>query len=81
MDEVAWGLGLSRGVRHEVPVDAVLQFATEGLAQERFEAVQPMRIIGQPEFADFREIVECGLGYMNCVIKSDHMGFTIHPQH
>lgn len=50
MDEVARGLGLARDVCHEISVDTVLHFATEGLVQQSFEALQAMRVVGQTEF-------------------------------
>lgn len=50
MDEVAWGLGLAGDVRLEIPVDAVLHFAVEGLLQQSLEALQAMRVVGQTEF-------------------------------
>lgn len=50
VDEVARGLGLARYVCLEISIDAVLHFATKGLVQQTFEALQTMRIVGQTEF-------------------------------
>lgn len=51
MDEVARRLSLTRDVRLEIPVDAVVHFAVEGFVQQRFEALQTVRVVGETEFA------------------------------
>lgn len=33
------------------------------------------------DLPDFRKIVEGGLGHMDGVVQSDHMGLTVDPQH
>lgn len=50
VDEVARGFGLAGYIGVEISVDAVLQFAVEGLVQQSFEILQTMRVVGQTEF-------------------------------
>lgn len=81
MNEVARGFGLTRDVRLEISIDAVLHFAVEGLVQQSFEAIQAVRVVGQTKFTDFRKVLQTGLRYVDGVVQRDHMGFTIDPQH
>lgn len=50
MDEVTGGRGLAGDVHLEVPVDTVLHFSAEGLAQEASEVLQAVRVVGKTEF-------------------------------
>jgi len=50
MDEVARRLALTWHVRLEISIDAVIQFAIEGLLEQPFETLQAVRIVRQTEF-------------------------------
>lgn len=81
VDEIARGLALARYVRLEISVDAMLQFAGEGLVQQSLEALQTVRVVGQTELTDFRNILDGGLWHMDGVVQSNHMGLAVDPQH
>ena len=69
MDEVARGLGLTRDVRLEISVDAVLHFTVEGPFQQTFEALQTVRVVGQTEFTAGHKLSTNTLGYSLHSIK------------
>lgn len=50
VDEVTRSLGLAGDVRLEISIDAVFHFAVKGLVQQRLEALQTVRVVGQTEF-------------------------------
>lgn len=83
MNEVARGFGLTRDVRLEISIDAVLHFAVEGLVQQSFEAIQAVRVVGQTKFTAEHKLSKYTLGFLSpfdkgIIVVSNMSGNGVH---